>query len=62
MSQRPPAPAYTRGETARALYLLVRGAGAAILGKDPAASKWDGRLGELARQAREREQSNDEEA
>jgi hypothetical protein len=55
VSERPTAPAYTAGEAVRALYLLARGAAAVIRGKDPAASKWDGKLGDLARKARERE-------
>ena len=55
MSERPPAPPYTRGESLRALYLLARGAASVMRGKDPAASKWDTRLAELARRARERE-------
>lgn len=50
-----PAPAYTTGETARALYLLVRGAVAAMKGQDPAASRWHDQLDELARTARERD-------
>lgn len=54
MSARPTPPPYTRGESLRALYLLVRGAAAAIRGKDPAASKWDGKLSELARRAQAR--------
>ncbi len=54
MSERPAAPPYTPTETLRALYLLLRGAGAVIRGKDPAASKWDGKLGELAQRARSR--------
>jgi hypothetical protein len=55
VSARPAPPPYTRGESLRALYLLARGAAAVIRGKDPAASKWDGKLSELARRARARE-------
>lgn len=53
-------PPYTKGETARALYLLARGALAAITGQDPAKGQWDKRLSELARTANQRGQSNDE--
>jgi hypothetical protein len=54
------APAYTTGETARALYLLARGALAAIRGQDPTESRWDERLSELTRTARQRDGSEDE--
>lgn len=44
-------PAYSKGETARAVYLLARGAVAAMVGRDPASTKWDGKLGQLAAMA-----------
>lgn len=49
------APNYSRGESVRALYLLARGAVAAIRGSDPADSKWNAKLSDLAQRARERE-------
>jgi hypothetical protein len=56
VTDRPTAPTYRPGETVRALYLLMRGAGAAIRGQDPAGSRWDRALTDLADQARQREQ------
>lgn len=50
-------PEYTRGETARAVYLLARGAVAAMVGRDPAGTKWNGKLDRLAAQASGRGES-----
>ncbi len=47
-------PEYTPVQTARAMYLLARGAIAVMVGRDPASTKWDGKLGQLAAQASER--------
>lgn len=52
-----PAPEYTPVQTARAVYLLARGAVAVMVGRDPAASKWDRKLTGLAAKARARGES-----
>jgi hypothetical protein len=44
-------PEYTTVQTARAVYLLARGAIAAMVGRDPAGTKWDSKLGDLAAKA-----------
>jgi hypothetical protein len=55
VTERPAPPPYRTGEALRALYLLARGAGAVIRGKDPSASKWNGKLDALAQRARRRD-------
>ena len=44
-------PEYTTVQTARAVYLLARGAIAAMVGRDPASTKWDSKLDRLAAEA-----------
>ncbi|MFL6115595.1 MAG: hypothetical protein ACJ786_30245 [Catenulispora sp.] len=54
MTTPPTPPAYTTGQTVRAVYLLVRGAVAAMVGRDLAGTKWDDKLHQLADKARGR--------
>lgn len=49
-------PEYTPVQTARAVYLLARGAIAAMVGRDPASTKWDSKLSTLAAQASGRDE------
>lgn len=50
-------PPYTPVQKARAVYLLARGAVAAMVGRDPASTKWNGKLDQLADKARGRGES-----